>query len=85
MTERKKIVIIAGPNGAGKTTFARQLLPALYPGVPFLKVDEVQTEDGAFAHPVAGTTCTRRSFSRSWASASGLLAHTPKASGICAR
>ncbi len=46
-------VIIAGANGAGKTTFARQLLPALYPGVPFLNVDEVQTEDGAFAHPVA--------------------------------
>ena len=46
-------VIIAGPNGAGKTTFARQLLPTLHPGVPFLNVDEVQSEDPAFAHPVA--------------------------------
>jgi predicted ABC-type ATPase len=46
-------VIIAGANGAGKTTFARGLLPTLYPGVPFLNVDEVQVEDTAFTHPVA--------------------------------
>ena len=46
-------IIIAGANGAGKTTFARQVLPALHPGVPFLNVDEVQIENPAFAHPVA--------------------------------
>lgn len=46
-------VVIAGANGAGKTTFARQLLPVLYPDVPFLNVDEVQTEAPAFTHPVA--------------------------------
>lgn len=46
-------VIMAGANGAGKTTFARQLVPTFYPGVPFLNVDEVQTEGLAFAHPVA--------------------------------
>ena len=46
-------IVIGGANGAGKTTFARQLLPALYPGVPFLNVDELQAEDLAFAHPVA--------------------------------
>jgi predicted ABC-type ATPase len=46
-------VVIAGANGAGKTTFARELLPALYPEVEFLNVDEVQTERSIFAHPVA--------------------------------
>ena len=46
-------IVIAGPNGAGKTTFARQALPVLYPGVPFLNVDEIQSADSAFAHPVA--------------------------------
>ena len=46
-------VVIAGANGAGKTTFARELLPALYPGLEFLNVDEVQTEGSIFAHPVA--------------------------------
>ncbi len=46
-------VVIAGANGAGKTTFARQFVPTLYPGVPFLNVDEIQAEDPAIAHPVA--------------------------------
>ncbi len=46
-------IVIAGANGAGKTTFARELLPALYPGVEFLNVDEVQTESANFAHPIA--------------------------------
>ena len=46
-------IVIAGANGAGKTTFARELLPALHPGVDFLNVDEVQTEAATFAHPVA--------------------------------
>jgi predicted ABC-type ATPase len=46
-------IVIAGANGAGKTTFARQLLPALYPGVPFLNVDEIQEEGPGFLHPVA--------------------------------
>jgi len=45
--------VIAGANGAGKTTFARELLPALYPDVTFLNVDEVQAEGSAFVHPVA--------------------------------
>jgi predicted ABC-type ATPase len=46
-------IVIAGANGAGKTTFPRQALPVLHPGVPFLNVDEIQSEDSAFAHPVA--------------------------------
>ena len=46
-------VVIAGANGAGKTTFARELLPALYPDVGFLNVDEVQAEGSFFAHPIA--------------------------------
>jgi predicted ABC-type ATPase len=46
-------IVVAGANGAGKTTFARQFVPALHPGVPFLNVDEIQTEDPALAHPVA--------------------------------
>ena len=59
--------MIAGANGAGKTTFARELLPALYPGIAFLNVDEVQSEGAPFAHPptlapiglpATGSTCT---------------------------
>ncbi len=46
-------IVVAGANGAGKTTFARELLPALYPDVEFLNVDEVQVEAATFAHPVA--------------------------------
>ena len=46
-------IVVTGANGAGKTTFARELLPALYPDVEFLNVDEVQTEGATFAHPVA--------------------------------
>jgi predicted ABC-type ATPase len=46
-------IVIAGANGAGKTTFARQVLPVLFPAVPFLNVDEIQAGDRAFAHPVA--------------------------------
>jgi predicted ABC-type ATPase len=46
-------VVIAGANGAGKTTFARELLPALYPGIAFLNVDEIQAEGAPFVHPVA--------------------------------
>lgn len=46
-------IIIAGANGAGKTTFARELLPALYPDLEFLNIDEVQWESPTFAHPVA--------------------------------
>ena len=48
-----EVVLVAGANGAGKTTFARQVLPVFYPGVSFLNVDEIQSEDHAFAHPVA--------------------------------
>jgi len=44
---------VAGANGAGKTTFARELLPALYPDIEFLNVDEIQKEAPTFAHPVA--------------------------------
>lgn len=46
-------VIIAGANGAGKTTFARQVVPTLYPGIPFLNADEIQVNEPAFAHPIA--------------------------------
>ena len=46
-------IVIAGANGAGKTTFAREMLPALYPDIEFLNVDEVQAEGSGFAHPVA--------------------------------
>ncbi|MEA2697207.1 MAG: hypothetical protein QOI66_1478 [Myxococcales bacterium] len=46
-------IVIAGANGSGKTTFARELLPALYPDIAFLNVDEVQAEGSGFAHPVA--------------------------------
>jgi predicted ABC-type ATPase len=42
-------VLIAGPNGAGKTTFARQFIPLLHPGVPFLNADEIQRESPRFA------------------------------------
>lgn len=41
-------VLIAGPNGAGKTTFARELLPLLHPGVPFLNADEIQRQSAEF-------------------------------------
>jgi predicted ABC-type ATPase len=40
--------LIAGPNGAGKTTFAREMIPFLHPGVPFLNADEIQLESLAF-------------------------------------
>lgn len=33
----------------GKTTFARQFVPLLHPGVPFLNADEIQGESAAFA------------------------------------
>ncbi len=46
-------ILIAGANGAGKTTFARQMLPALYPDIAFLDVDEIQGDEPAFSHPVA--------------------------------
>ena len=46
-------VIIAGANGAGKTTFARQVVPTLYPEIPFLNVDEIQVNEPGFAHPIA--------------------------------
>lgn len=46
-------IVIAGANGAGKTTFARELLPALYPDVEFLNLDEVQAEGPPFTHPVS--------------------------------
>jgi predicted ABC-type ATPase len=48
-----RAILIAGVNGAGKTTFARQLMPLLYPGVPFLNADEISREDVRFRHPVA--------------------------------
>jgi len=50
---RPVAVLIAGPNGAGKTTFARQIVPLLHPGVPFLNADEIQREDPRFATPSA--------------------------------
>jgi hypothetical protein len=46
-------VIVAGANGAGKTTFARQFVPALHPGVPFLNADEIQRQSSLFATPTA--------------------------------
>jgi predicted ABC-type ATPase len=46
-------VLIAGPNGAGKTTFARQFIPLLHPGVPFLNADEIQREAPQFGTPAA--------------------------------
>lgn len=46
-------VLIAGPNGAGKTTFARQFLPVLHPGVPFLNADEIQRESAQLAAAAA--------------------------------
>lgn len=46
-------IVIGGPNGAGKTTFARQFIPLLYPGVPFLNADELQRESARFAAPTA--------------------------------
>lgn len=56
-----RAILIAGVNGAGKTTFARQLMPLLYPGVPFLNADEIGREHGRFAHPVtAGKELLRR-------------------------
>lgn len=47
------VVLIAGPNGAGKTTFARQFVPLLHPGVPFLNADEIQRESRQFATSTA--------------------------------
>ena len=46
-------ILIGGPNGAGKTTFARQFIPLLHPGVPFLNADELQRESPQFAAPAA--------------------------------
>lgn len=46
-------VLIAGPNGAGKTTFARQFIPLLHPGVPFLNADEIQRESPELISPAA--------------------------------
>lgn len=46
-------VLIAGPNGAGKTTFARQFIPLLHPGVPFLNADEIQRESARLASNTA--------------------------------
>ena len=46
-------VLIAGPNGAGKTTFARQFIPLLHPGVPFLNADEIQRESVRLASDTA--------------------------------
>jgi predicted ABC-type ATPase len=48
-------VIVSGANGAGKTTFARQFLPLLHPGVPFLNADEIRLESPAFRAPVAAS------------------------------
>jgi predicted ABC-type ATPase len=50
---RPLAVLIAGPNGAGKTTFARQFIPLLHPGVPFLNADEIQRESQQFASATA--------------------------------
>jgi predicted ABC-type ATPase len=47
--------VIAGPNGAGKTTFARQIIPLLHPGVPFLNADEIQREAESFVRPSAAS------------------------------
>ena len=56
-----EIVIVGGPNGAGKTTFARQLLPALYPEIRFINVDEIQRSNDVFDHPIsAGKEMLRR-------------------------
>jgi predicted ABC-type ATPase len=46
-------VLIAGANGAGKTTFARHFIPATFPHAEFLNADEIQTEQGSRATPLA--------------------------------
>ncbi|MGK0170512.1 MAG: putative ABC-type ATPase [Gammaproteobacteria bacterium] len=46
-------VLIGGCNGAGKTTFARQFLPARYPGMLFLNADEISREGRVLENPVA--------------------------------
>jgi predicted ABC-type ATPase len=54
-------ILIAGPNGAGKTTFAREMIPFLHPGVPFLNADEIQLESLAFrSHSAAAKELLRR-------------------------
>ncbi len=53
-------ILIAGPNGAGKTTFARQMLPLIHPGVPFINADEIQRELGLSATVPAAREFLRR-------------------------
>lgn len=52
---RPTAILVAGANGAGKTTFARQFLPLLHPGVPFMNADEIQRESSEFAAPIAAS------------------------------
>ena len=44
MTETKKIIVIAGPNGAGKTTIAKEYLPRVAAGQPFINADHIAAD-----------------------------------------
>ena len=73
-------IIVAGANGSGKTTFARQVLPLLHTGVPFLNADEIQRGDPKFAQPIAAAKEFLRRLGRCEAQCSSFVVETTLAS-----